>query len=653
MSGRTFALTLALSSIALSLYGAPPPAVAQAARRPARVLLLYQQQAETKPMLEFSFPLRETVRTALKGRVEFYQEALDLDRFTGREQSSSLTKYFEEKYRRFPIDVVVPVGGRALRFAVERLRPILPDVPIVFALCAEPQTNVASLPRNVTGRIASASRFAPTLEMARRLQPDARRVVVVGGAGKSDSVSVAAAVHAVEPLRDSLELTVLQGLSLDELLPQLRQLDPRTIVLFANYRQDGRGTALEPLDVVGFMARASAAPMYTQIENYIGEGALGGSVLRFDEEGDRTGHLVARVLRRRPAERLPAVEPIDKSFVADWRQLERFGLSEARLPPGTKLMHREPTSWERHRTVVLPTLAVIVAEMALISTLLVERQRRKRAQRAAEEQQERADESRRQVAHMGRVALLGELASTISHELRQPLAAIRANAASGAKLVRRSGGSLDENDRELCDEIFRAIADDDALASDIISRVRSLVRREELPQQPVDLNEVCRTSARLLQYEALTRGADIALTLDPQLPAVIGDPIQYQQIVLNLVLNALEASAACVAPRVEIGTATHGDDVEITVSDNGPGLPDDVRQRLFESFFTTKAQGLGLGLAIVHSIAERHGGRVQAENGAQGGAIFRVVVPPAKPRPPVHYTARSMRPRAVESPASG
>ena len=649
MSARPFTLAVALSSIAFALCGTASRASAQAPKRPVRVLLIYQQQAETQPMLEFSQPLRETLEKELDGSVEFYQEALDLDRFTGREKSYPLVRYFEEKYRRFPIDVVVPVGGRALRFAVDRLRPILPDVPIVFALCAEPQTDAASLPENVTGRIASASRFEPTLWMARRLQPDAQRVVVIGGAGPNDSASVRAALSALAPLRDSLAIDVLQGMSLDALLPRLRQLDHRSIVIFANYRQDGHGLVFEPLDVVGSIARAASAPMYAQLESYIGEGVLGGSVLRFDEEGRRTGGLVARVVRRRPGQRIPAVERVTKSFVADWRQLRRFGLSESRLPPRTEVLYREPTAWQRHRTVVLPTLGIIVAELLLIGSLLLERRRRKVAQKAAEEQQVRADETRRQVTHMGRVALLGELATTISHELRQPLAAIRANADTGAKLVRRRGGTLTEDDREMCDEIFRAIADDDALASDIISRVRSLVRREELPQQLVDLNEVCQTSARLLRYEALTRRADITLSLDPHLPAVIGDPIQFQQIVLNLVLNALEASAACIDPRVEISTAARDDEVEIEVRDNGPGLPEDVRGRLFESFFTTKAHGLGLGLAIVRSIAERHHGRVQAENGPRGGAVFRVAVPRAQNKTDPTTAARSMHHEAETS----
>jgi signal transduction histidine kinase len=629
VSHRSGDRTLALASLALLLSAWPSRvAVSQLpVGRPTRVLVLYQQQSETQPMLDFTQRLRATISREVDGPVEYFQEAMDFDRFTGRERASSLSDYLDEKYRGFGIDVVVPVGGRALRFTVDQLGDVLPDVPIVFALCASPQTDPATLPGRVTGRLAAASRFVPTLQMARRLQPDAERVVIVGGAGSADSVSVSAAVRAVAAMHDSLPLTVLQGLSLDVLLPMLRQLPHRSIVLFGNYRQNAGGQPIEPMDIVGSIARASSAPMYAQLDSYVGEGVVGGSVLRFGEEGARTGQLVVRVLRRRPGEPLPAVEPITKSFVADWRQLRRFGLSESELPPGTTLLYREPTLWQRYRIVVVVTIGVIVAELLLIGALLTERRRRRLAQAEAEEQHRRADETRRQVAHMGRVAMLGELAATMSHELRQPLAAIRANAETGVRIVACGAGQVTEDDRALYAEIFGAIVSDDALASDIITRVRALVRRETLPQRPVDLNEVCRISARLLHYEAKSRHAEIALALDPELPAVIGDPIQFQQVVLNLMLNGLDASASSASPRLVVSSASRGEEVEVAVQDNGPGISEDLRHHLFESFFTTKQDGLGLGLPIVLSIVERHRGRMETENADQGGAIFRVVVP--------------------------
>jgi len=627
VSHRLAVWTFVLTTFVLALSASAPSVAAQRATRPVRVLVVYQQQAETQPMLEFAQRLRLTISKELGSQVEFYQEALDFDRFTGLEQSSPLTNYLADKYRQFGVDVVVPVGGRALKFAVDQLGRGLPNVPIVFALCAMPQTDPTAQPQNVTGRISSASRFAPTLEMARRLQPDAHRVVVIGGAGPADSTSVAAVVSAAATLGNPLDVAVLQGLPLDELLPKLRKIPPRSIVVFANYRLDGRGQAYEPLDIVGSIAHAAPAPMYTQLASYLGEGVVGGSVLRFDDEAIRTGRLVVRVLRRRPGERMPPVELIDNAYVADWRQLRRWGLSAARLPQGTELLFREPTLWQRYRTVVLLTLGVIGAEALLIGSLLAERRRRKRAQLVAEEQQRRADETRGQVAHMGRVALVGELAATMSHDLRQPLAAIRMNAEAGAKIVAGDSGPLGDEVREMCREIFGDIVADNELASDIITRVRALVRREELPPQPVDLNEICRTSARVLQYDVVARQADITFALDPRQPTVTGDPVQLQQVVLNLLVNALDACAASTTPRVTISTGVRDEEAEVAVRDNGPGLTADVQQHLFESFFTTKPHGLGLGLPIVQSIIERHHGRVKAENAEDGGAIFRVTMP--------------------------
>jgi signal transduction histidine kinase len=603
------------------------PAHAQRAGLPLRVLVLYQQQAETQPMIEFTQRMHATIGAELGLPVEFFQEALDLDRFAGRENSPSLSKYFVDKYQRSSVDVVVAVGGRALRFALDHLRSTLSDVPVVFALGTAPQIDSASLPPNVTGRIAPASRFSPTLSMARRLQPDATHIVVIGGAGPTDSASVSAAVAAAAALSDSLEISVLQGLSLDVLLTRLQKVPRSSIVIFANYRRDVHGQSFEPLDIIGSIARATPAPMYSQTRDYVGEGVVGGSVMSFGEEGVHTGRLVARVVRRRPGEPMPPIEPIEKTFAVDSRQLRRFGLSEALLPPGTELGFQEVTVWERYRALLVVSSAVISAELFLTISLLLERGRRKRAQFAAEAQHQRAEETRRQVAHMGRIALVGELAATIAHELRQPLAAIRANAETGVKLVALHSEHFGEEDIEMCGEIFSSIVADNTLASDIITRVRALVRREETPQRLVDLNETCRTSARLLLYDAQTRRATITLSLDPHLPAVTGDPIQFQQVVLNLMMNALDASAAAANPHVAVGTRASGDQIEIEVRDNGQGFQDDVAQHLFESFFTTKPQGLGLGLVIVQSIVERYRGRVRAENGRDGGAVFRVVLP--------------------------
>jgi signal transduction histidine kinase len=597
---------------------------AQRPERPVRILLLFQQQAETQPMEELARRLRQTVQAQLSRPLEFYQEGLDFDRFGGPASVAPLVRYLDGKYRGMGIDAVVPVGSRALRFTIDRLSGTLPQVPIVFALCAEPLTDPATLPSNVTGRLALVSRFGPTIMMARALQPDAREIVILAGSGLEDSSAARSAVSAATERRDSLPVTVLQGLTLDELLRELRKVPRQSIVVLANYRIDPRGHAYDPLDIVGSLAHASAAPMYTQLLSYVGEGVVGGSVTDFEDEGEKTAQLVVRVLRRRSGDPLPPVERITNRFVVDWRQLHRWELPERALPAGTEVLFREQTALERYRSVVLVTLAVLAAEGLLIAMLLRERRRRQLAQQAREDEHHNAEVARRQVAHLGRVALVGELAATLSHELRQPLTAILVNAQSGLRLVQDDSPECVE-----AREIFESIAADDKRAVRLIEGVRNLLRKEDPATATVDLNQVCRDAVLLLRYDAAVRHTRLELKLSEEPVITLGVPVELQQVILNLLLNALDSVAASSGERkvVVVRTATLGSEVELEVTDSGPGISPSLRERLFESFVTTKPEGLGLGLAIVRSIVQRHGGRVQGETGPAGGAVFRVVLP--------------------------
>ena len=237
----------------------------------------------------------------------------------------------------------------------------------------------------------------------------------------------------------------------------------------------------------------------------------------------------------------------------------------------------------------------------------------------------KAEETRRQVTHLGRVAMVGELAAAVSHELRQPLAAIRANAEAGERILEMIPPDLGE-----ARQIFRDVVSDAMRAADTIDHIRSLLRKDEPTRRSVDLNEICRQAVHLLKRDALLRRTRLDLSLESRLRPIDGDPIQLQQVVLNLALNALDsASSSAVDPTVTVSTSLHGSEVEISVRDTGPGLPPNVEQHLFESFFSTKAHGLGMGLVIVRSIVERHHGRVRAENDVSGGggAVFRVLLP--------------------------
>jgi len=234
----------------------------------------------------------------------------------------------------------------------------------------------------------------------------------------------------------------------------------------------------------------------------------------------------------------------------------------------------------------------------------------------------RLEETRNQVAHLGRVATVGELAAAVSHELKQPLTSIRTNAQTGVLLLEQT-----PVDVEQVINILHEIAGDSERGSQVIEHMRVLLRKSE-SVGAVDLNEVARQAIRLLQREAALRHTQIELVVEPELPKVPGDPVQLQQVILNLLLNALDAAATSVEHRAVMVRTTIGDRlVELSVSDTGPGLSPEAQQHLFEPFFSTKPHGLGMGLVIVRSVVERHHGRVHAKNRVAGGAIFRVDLP--------------------------
>jgi C4-dicarboxylate-specific signal transduction histidine kinase len=346
-------------------------------------------------------------------------------------------------------------------------------------------------------------------------------------------------------------------------------------------------------------------------ENWIGHNALAGKVIAFADQGRESAELALEIIAGRDPRTLPVRHPPARCVV-DWRELRRWSISLDRVPDDCEVRYREYTLWEQHWGKIVVALAIILLQGFLIAILVLQHRHRRRAERESQRQHA-------QLAHAARLATVGELTASIAHEINQPLGAILSNADAAEILLEAEQPNLEEVRQILAD-----IRRDDERASAVIQRLRALLARQELERERLDLNVITHEAISLISQEADRRDTRLVEHLGTSLPAVEGDRVHLVQLLIILLINALDAmEATALATReIVVSTRTLDGAVEVTVRDAGPGIPAADFSRLFDSFFTTKAKGMGLGLSIARSIVEAHGGRIWAENPAGGGAAF-------------------------------
>jgi signal transduction histidine kinase len=243
---------------------------------------------------------------------------------------------------------------------------------------------------------------------------------------------------------------------------------------------------------------------------------------------------------------------------------------------------------------------------------------------AARQAESRLHQAQAQVAHVARVTSLGAMTASIAHEVNQPLAAIVSHGEASLRWLDRDPPRLDEVEASI-----RHVIADGKRASEVVQRIRALIRRTGSEKRLLNLNDLVGDVVPLVRHEAARHRALLRLDLAMDLPAINGDPIQLQQVIINLIINAVQAMSTVEgrARSVTVNTHADGDDhVVLEVTDSGPGIDVADAAHIFEAFFTTKPEGMGMGLSICRSIIEAHGGQMTARTPGPG-AVFRCILP--------------------------
>lgn len=583
-------------------------------RRPFSVLVLDQSDLRGPFYYQLSAGLRGVLGGKAGARVTVYGENLDLTRFGGATYTESLKRHLQEKYRDRPIGVIVAIGGGTLEHTLRWREELWPGTPIVFAMLDE--TDFAKLGRqaDVTGVIIRIP-FAGAVKAARAVVPGLDTVVLVGDDWKRQ-VFFSHWDEEIPAATAGLKVIDLVGQKMADVRKRVAALPERSAIIYTAVFSDGEGTFYPPSTALGMIAESANRPVVVGAEPLLPAGGIGGYVLMPSEIGTDAARLAMRILG---GERTEDVAPVTREAkpLFNWNEMQRWNVAESGLPEGSQVRLREPTFLEQYRWQSLAIFSALFIQAGLIAFLLHERHLRRDAEA---ESRNRMTE----LAHVNRQATAGELSSSIAHELNQPLGSILANAETAELILKSANPDLEEV-REILADIKR----DDQRAGEVIRRLRAYLTRTPIETKEIDLNQIMDETFKFLAVQASTRNIALYLQHASGDVRIKGDPVQLQQVILNLVVNSMDAMSAIPYGRTVIGRIqlNGGSMAEISISDSGPGIPQDKIAQVFDPFFTTKDKGMGIGLSIARTIILAHKGRIWAENQSGGGAAFHFILP--------------------------
>jgi signal transduction histidine kinase len=370
--------------------------------------------------------------------------------------------------------------------------------------------------------------------------------------------------------------------------------------------------------VFGKLRALANAPIFTWYDAYFGNGIVGGPLISVQDRTRKIANVAVRILQGEAPSQIttPSVELGVPKF--DWREMQRWGISEDRLPLGSGVYYRDPTAWERYRWQIVSIAGALLVQTLLIVSLFYERHRRRNAEAASRQHLS-------ELAHMNRSSTAGELSASIAHEMMQPLAAIVAGGNAGLRWLAKAKPNLDKARAS-----FEGVIAAAEHAGNVIRSIRSMFKKSDDEKVGLNPNRLIQEVLELSRANLRRRKISVETHLRTSLPEIIGNRVQLQQVVLNLLANAVDAiDSGTDGDRMLKITANRQEPsgVQITIEDSGPGIAPENMARIFEPFYTTKPQGMGMGLTICRSIVDAHGGCLVAAPSRLGGLAMQISLP--------------------------
>jgi signal transduction histidine kinase len=578
-----------------------------------RVMLLHSFGREFGPWNEYAKAIRTELGRQSPWPLDIVDHSPITARFSDEDAEIAYVEYLRNLYSRHPLDLIISLGAPAARFVQRRRQQLFPATAMLLTAVEQRHVGYSSLTDKDTA-VAVFHDYAAVFENILRLLPDTKIVALVNGKSLLEQFWEGEIGRAAKAFENRFTFKSYSELSFEDILKDAAALPPRSAILWELMSVDAAGIVHEGDAALKRLHSVANAPIFSYQGAFFGPEIVGGPMHSVIDGSRRTVGVAIRILGGEKAGniRIPASGFAKPKY--NWREMQRWSISESRLPPGSEIVFRDPTLWSQYRREILAVLAAFLLQTALIFWLIYEHRRR----HVAEVQ---SRQSMAELTLMNRKAAAGELSASIAHEISQPLAAIAAHASAALRWLRAP--NLQEAKAAL-----DHIVSDSHRAGDIITSIRSMFSKAEGQKLPVDINEVIRSALAIVRVEMQKNKVWLETQLDERLPNVQGDKVQLQQVVLNLIINAVEAMHS-VKSRVLVikSRLNKPNTVQVSIEDNGTGIDQSNLDRVFKPLFTTKDQGMGMGLSICHSIIERHNGRIWVSPGNNRGSIFHFELP--------------------------
>jgi signal transduction histidine kinase len=590
-------------------------AVSDAMAYPKQVLVINSFGHQFRPWSEYT----RTIRTEIAHHAPWPVDITSYPLVTARSDNPNAERlfvdYLREYYRPRPPDLIVAIGAAAVTFAQHHRQELFATAPLLFAAVDQRFVQQSTLTAN-DAAVAVNIAVPPLFENILRVLPATEMVAVVSGNSPTEQLWLTQMRKDLKPLAERTKIVYWDGLSFEDMLKRAAALPRNSAVFWTQLRVDADGVVHEGEQPLQQLYAVTSAPIFSYDDTFFKGETVGGPMLSMTDISRTTANVAIRLLA---GEKPAAIDtaPIGYSPPRyDWRQLQRWGISESNLPAGSEVLFREPTFLAQYPEQIALVGAAFIIQAALISGLLYERRLRRGAEA---ESRERLTE----LAHINRRATAGELCSSIAHELNQPLAAILTNAETAELMLKTESPDLKEI-TQILDDIRR----DDHRASDVLLRLRQLLKKQPFRPTLLNLNETIAQALEISCAIAQQRRIEIKREFASTAVYVQGDAVQLQQVILNLIINAIDATPDNgAAHQIVVRTGSNGKFADISISDCGLGIAPELSGKIFDPFFSTKQDGMGIGLSIARTIISGHGGQIWADADQASGATFRIRLP--------------------------